>query len=101
MSWFAAPAEGQMAQNGVFHKGQELPIVLTLIVMGIYVHDQHVVEIARRSLCPRMSECARSVELFDRDTALVLAKHFHPVVSLIATCCQPIHKLSIACIFPL
>ena len=44
----------ELAQDVVLHEGQNSSIVLVLVVMGIDIDDQHVVEIALMRLLARM-----------------------------------------------
>ncbi len=73
----AAAGRGELAQHVVFHVRQELVVVLVLVMMGVDVDDQDVVEFALMRLLARVREQARGVELLDRYAAAAIGYQVH------------------------
>ena len=65
----AAPGHDELAEHVVFHERQEFVVMLVLVVMGIDVDDQDVVETALVHLLAGVREEPRGVELLDGDAA--------------------------------
>src|SRR5262249_40714336 len=74
-----AAGEHELAQDVVLHERQEFVDRLVLVVMGVDVDDQHVVELALLRLLSGMGEQAAGVELFDRHAPSAVGDEVHGV----------------------
>ncbi len=72
-----AAGQHQVAQHVVLDEGQELVEALVLVMMGIDVGDQHVVEIALMRLLAGVGQEPAGIELLDRHAAAAIGKKIH------------------------
>ena len=56
---------GELPEHVVLHEREDLVEILVLVVVGVDVDDQHVVEVALVRLLPRMAEELGGVHLVD------------------------------------
>ena len=66
-----------MAQHVVLDEGQKLVEALVLVVMGIDVGDQNVVEIALMRLLAGMGQEPAGIKLLDRHATAAIGKKIH------------------------
>ncbi len=60
--------------------GQDLAEVLVLVVMGVDVDDQHVVELALHRLLAGMRQQAAGVQLLDGDASAAISNQIHVIL---------------------
>jgi len=60
-----APRHGDLAQNVVLHERENVGEILVLVVVGVDVDDQDVVELAAVGFLARVGEQAGSVQFVD------------------------------------
>ena len=78
-----AAGDRELAEHVVLHEGEDVVHALVLVVMGIDVDDQDVVELALLRLLTGMGEQAGGVELLDGDAPAAIGDEVHGVVSLL------------------
>ncbi len=78
-----AAGDRELAQHVVLHEGQDVVHALVLVVMGVDVDDQDVVELALLRLLTGVGEQAGGVELLDRHAPAAIGDEVHGVVSLL------------------
>src|SRR5262249_28387160 len=62
----ATTAHGPLAENIVLHVRQDVAVVLVLVMVGVHVDDDKIVELALDPLLAGMGENAGGVKLIDR-----------------------------------
>src|SRR4029079_1419825 len=72
-----ATAQGDPAQHVSLHVGENVAHVLVLVVVPVYVDDDHVVELALHRLLPCMRQEAGGVEFIDGDAAAAVGDQVH------------------------
>ena len=70
---------GELAQHVVLHVGQDFVVVLVLVMMGVDIDDQHVVEVALLRLLAGMGQEPRGVEFLDRYASAAISDEIHGV----------------------
>src|SRR5262249_22936244 len=69
----------ELAQHVVLHEREKLVQALVLIMMGVDVDDQHVVELALLRLLSGVRQQPAGVELFDRHAPSAIGDEVHGV----------------------
>ena len=72
---------GELLEHVVFHIGQELAVVLALVVMRVDVDDQHVVELALHRLLAGVRQQPAGVQLLDGYASAAIRNKVHGVFS--------------------
>ncbi len=85
----------ELTQDVVLHEGQNVLHVLVLVVMGVDVDDDHVVEFALMGLLTGVGKESCGVQLVNRHAAAAIGRKFHRVSpetslpTLQICCCDP------------
>src|SRR5690348_13339543 len=77
MPALGASGDRHLTQHIILHVGENLAVVLALVVMRIDINNQNVVEVALVRLLPGMREQPRGVELLDRDPPAAFNDEIH------------------------
>ena len=78
-----AAGDRELADDVVLQEGQDVVHALVLVVMGVDVDDQDVVELALLRLLLGVRQKPRGVELFDGDAPAAIGNEFHGVSLLV------------------
>ena len=73
----AAAAHRPLAENVVFHVGQNVVVVLVFVMVRIHIDDKNVVELALNRLLARMREKPGGVQLVDRYASAAFSEEVH------------------------
>src|SRR5579864_2588879 len=73
------PRHGELPEHVVFYVGQEFAVILILVMVGVDIDDDHVVEVALVRLLAGVRQQPRSVQFLDRYAATAVSDEIHCV----------------------
>src|SRR5262245_16057255 len=76
-SELGAPRDRELLEHLVLHEGQDVGEMLVLVVVGVDVDDQEIVEIAPGGLLACIGKEPRGVQLLDRYASAAISDEVH------------------------